>query len=424
MAYPDDLDNVAVFKIHPAIGVARLANNDDYYEFFEYEEKRNAGQARDLAYMSTQNGIHCIMRQAVQFKIFAYAKDGSEIGELSEVIMNQLGIQATWKATVVNRKLNNFSGGSTPVVEAEALANSGESKRLDGNNPWRDGKVWLGDITGDGLFIPPKGGAYRKTKNTTIPPYERDGIYYYNRDNDILDTTSDGSISVKLDGAGNLPILPACVIVAPQQHSPDVNPGDINNSRNRDFVRETRELLNIPENATLRGSGYDMDLAMMRTINAEYSPGMEVCLNPGDALPEPENAFYPRGQQHIDENEIRPSYEAGNADHGALTAGLCSAWQTDLNACLNWWTAEFPNELAYDEDPDTRKLARKKFAASGPQMDDPEDLNAYIDMMGIGRDLDDDPFFLYGTERDSNDDAGAKPETPFALDPRHDNGTT
>ena len=412
MAYPDDLDNVAALKIHPAIGVARLANNNDFYEFFEYEEKRNAGQAQDLKYMSEQNGNHWIMRQAVQFKIFAYADDGTEIGELSEEIMNQLGLQATWKATVANRKLNNFSGGSTPVVEAEASANSGETKRLEGDNPWRTGKVWLGDITGRGLFIPPKGGAYRKTENATIPPYGA-----HERDNGILDTTSDGSINVSLEGAGNLPVLPACVIVAPQQHSPDVNPGVINNNRNRDFVKETRELLNIPENATLAGAGYQMDIAMMRTINAEYSPGMEVCLNSGNALPDPANAFYPRGQQHIDANEIRPSYEAGHADHGALTAGLCSAWQTDLNACLNYWTAEFPNELAYDDNPDTRKLARKEFAAEGPQMGDPEDLNAYIDMMGIGRDLEDDPFFLHGTERDSNDNAGARPEAPFPLEP-------
>jgi hypothetical protein len=413
VAYPDDLDNVAAFKIHPAIGVARLANNDDYYEFFEYEELRKAGQAQELKYMSEQNGHHWVMRQAVQFKIFAYGDDGTELGELSEEIMDQLGLQATWTASVANRKLNNFSGGSTPVVEAEASADMGETKRLEGDNPWRPERpVWLGDITGRGLFIPPKGGAYRETENKTIPPYGA-----HRQDNGILDTTSDGSISVNLGGAGDLPVVPACIIVAPQQHSPDVNPGDINNSRNKDFVKETRELLNISENATLAGAGYEMDIAMMKTINAEYSPGMEVCLNSGNALPNPANAFYPRGQQHIDENEIRPSYEAGHADHGALTAGLCSAWQTDLNACLNYWTAEFPNELAYEEDPDTRKLARKDFAASGPQMSNPEDLNAYIDMMGIGRDLDNDPFFLYGTERDANDNAGARPEAPFPLEP-------
>ena len=51
-----------------------------------------------------------------------------------------------------------------------------------------------------------------------------------------------------------------------------------------------------------------MDIAMMKTMNAEYSPGMEICLDGGTALPNPASAFFPRGQQHIDANEIRPSY--------------------------------------------------------------------------------------------------------------------
>jgi hypothetical protein len=410
MAFPDDLADVAAFKIHPAIGCARLANNDDYYEFFDYEEKRKAGQAQSLSYMTMRDGKHWIMRQAVRFRIFAYRSDGGEIGELTEEIMDRLGLCATWTASVANRKLNVWSAGATPAVAAQAAATGGETKRLEGDNPWREGKVWLGEITGDGLFIPPKGGVYRKTENNVIPPYGS-----HQRDNGVLDTTSDGSISVSLAGAGDIPIVPACVIVAPQDHSPDVNPGQINNSRNLDFVKETRRLLNIPENATLVGVGYGMDVAMMNTMNAEYSPGMEICLERGAALSNPADAFFPRGQQHIDRHEIRPSY--ASVQHGQLTAGLCSTWQTDLNACLNYWTSTYPNEVAFDEDPETRILARKRFASAGPQISNPEWLNAHIDMMEIGRDVESDPTFLHGTERDGNDDAGDTPAAPFPLEP-------
>jgi hypothetical protein len=410
MAFPNDLTDVAVFKIHPAIGCARLANNDEYYEFFEYEEKRKAGQAQDLKYMSLRDGKHWIKRQAVRFRIFAYRSDGSEIGELTDAIMGQLGISPTWTASVANRKLNVWSQGQTPVVAAQASAATGETKRLEGDNPWRQGKVWLGDITGSGVFIPPKGGVYRKTQNTVIPPYGS-----HRSDNGVLDTTSDGSISVSLAGANNAPVVPACVIVAPQDHSPDVNPEHINNIRNLDFVKETRQLLNIPRNATLTGVGYGMDIVMMKTMNAEYSPGMEICLDGDVALPNPANAFYPRGQQHIDRHEIRPNY--GVAKHGQLTAGLCSAWQTDLNACLNYWTSTYPNEVEYSAAPQTRTLARQQFASAGPQMSNPEWLNVYIDMMEIGRDVESDPTFLYGTERTANDNAGATPAAPFPLDP-------
>lgn len=411
MAFPNDLADVAVFKVHPAIGCARLASNDDYYEFFDYEQKRKAGQAQSLKYMTLRDGKHRIMRQAVRFRIFAYRSDGSEIGELTDAAMNPLGLRATWTANVANRKLNVWSGGATPVVTAQASATSGETKRLEGNNPWRSGKVWLGEITGNGLFIPPKGGAYRKAQDTTIPPYGT-----HQRDNGILDTTCDGSISVSLaGGAADIPIVPACVIVAPQDHSPDVNPEHINNSRNVDFVKETRRLLNIPENATLAGVGYEMDIAMMKTMNAEYSPGMEICLDGGPALPDPASAFFARGQQHIDKHEIRPNY--ASAKSGQLTAGLCSAWQTDLSACLNYWTSTYPNEVGFDQDPDTRSLARKRFASAGPQITNPEWLNAHIDMMEIGRDVEGDPTFLHGTERDNNDDAGEAPAAPFPLDP-------
>ncbi len=408
MAFPKDLADVAAFKIHPAIGCARLASNEDYYEFFDYEEKRKAGQTRE--YMSKREGKHWIKRQAVQFRIFAYRSDGGEIGELTTDIMAKLGLSATWTASVANRKLNVWSQGATPAVEAQASATAGETKRLEGNNPWREGKVWLGEITGDGLFIPPMGGVYRKTENTVIPPYGA-----HRSDNGVLDTTSDGSISVSLAGADNVPIVPACVIVAPQDHSPDVNPEQVNNSRNLDFVKETRKLLHIPENAALAGVGYGMDIAMMKTMNAEYSPGMEICLDPDVALPNPAGAFFPRGQQHIDANEIRPNY--ASVKHGQLTGGLCSAWQTDLSACLNYWTSTYPNELAFSADPDTRFLARKRFASAGPQVNDPEWLNAHIDMMEIGRDVENDPSFLHGSERDGTDDAGNAPAAPFPLEP-------
>lgn len=411
MAFPNDLDDVAVFKIHPAIGVARLSNNDDYYEFFEYEEVRNSGDPQTLVYMSVQGGNRLVKRQAVQYKIFAYRSNGQELGELTANVMGDLGLTAKWTAKVANRKLNNFSGFSTSVVEAEATAAAGETKRLEGNNPWRATKVWLGSISGEGLFVPPKGGVYRKDENKAIPPYGQ-----HTSDNGVQDTTSDGAIAVDLTGTA-IPVIPACVIVAPQDHSPDVSPGDINDGRNKDFVKETRELLGIDPSSTLIGAGYKMDIAMMNTINAEYSPGMEICLNRGNSLPDPSQAFYERGQNYIDANEIRPKYGTGNASLGALTSGLCSAWQTDLNACLNYWTAEFPDMLNYDDSPAARQLARKQFAQAGPRMSNPEDLNAYIDMMEIGRNTENDVFFLKGTERTSADNAGTQPTAPFPLDP-------
>lgn len=412
MAYPNDLSNVAAFKVHPAIGVARIANNDDYYEFFEYEAKRAAGRAAELQYMSLRDGKHWMKRQAVQFKVFAYDAEGAELGELTEALMASLGLQATWRASVANRKLNQWSGGVTPVVAASASASGAAMRDLEGDNPWRDGKVWLGTLTGRGLFLPSKGGVYRKTEHTEIPPYGK-----HEQDNGVLDTACDGSITVDLGDVGGIPIVPACVLVAPQDHSPDVNAGQVEDgTHNVDWVRSTRELLGIDPNGQLQGEGFAMDIAMMNTMNGDYNPGMEICLSRTQTLPDPEAAFYPRGEDAIGENEIRPSYEAGHAQHGALTAGLCSAWQTDLNACLNWWTAEYPNMVRFEQAPEDRFLVRGKFAEEGPQMEHNEALNAYVDMMGVGRNEDDDPYLPLERERGEGDDVGPQPRAPFPLD--------
>ena len=411
MAYPDDLDNVAAFKIHPAIGVARLANNDDYYEFFDFHAKRLAGLAADLEYMSLKNGKHWMKRQAVRFRIFACDAAGNELGELTAGVMNTLGLTATWKASVANRKLHNWSQGSTPVVAAAASATGADSVDMEGANPWRDGKVWLGTLTGFGMYLPPKGGVYRKRADLRIPGYGS-----HAQDNGILDTTCDGTVTVDLGDVGERPVVPACIIVAPQDHSPDVSAKELGGN-NGDFVRGTRQLLNIPVAAPVAGAGAAMDLAMMDTMNGDYNPGMEICLNHTNALPNPAGAFYARGQGPIGVHEIRPSYEAGHAQHGALTAGLCSAWQSDLTACLNYWTAEYPNQLNFDSAPEERYLTRKTFLGDGSQMSDTELLSSYADMMGVGRNEQDDPDVLFERERTAGDDVGPLPQAPFPLDP-------
>jgi hypothetical protein len=151
-------------------------------------------------------------------------------------------------------------------------------------------------------------------------------------------------------------------------------------------------------------------------MNGEYAPGMELCLNPTMMLPDPAAAFHPRGEDHIGENEIRPRYVHGTVEHGALTAGLCSAWQTDLNACLDYWTAEFPNTLEHASAPTERALARPRFGAAGPRMSDPEMLNLYVDMMGVGRNENGDPTMPVETERGPGDDVGPAPSAPFPLE--------
>jgi hypothetical protein len=82
MAFPNDLSDVVVFKIHPAIGIARLARNDDYYV-----HGNDPGTYKSNALMK---------RQAVQFKIYAYGENHIGLGELTPTVMGNLKIKAVW----------------------------------------------------------------------------------------------------------------------------------------------------------------------------------------------------------------------------------------------------------------------------------------------------------------------------------------
>jgi len=55
MAFPDDLSDVVVFKLHPAIGVERVDNNDDHYVFGQGPANYKSGKK--------------MKRQAVQFRL-------------------------------------------------------------------------------------------------------------------------------------------------------------------------------------------------------------------------------------------------------------------------------------------------------------------------------------------------------------------
>ena len=310
MAFPDDLADVAAFKIHPAIGCARLANNDDYYEFFDYEEKRKAGQAQSLKYMTMRDGKHWIMRQAVRFRIFAYRSDGGEIGELTE---DDHG------SARGERDLDRERGQSKAqclVQRSDARGCGGgfchcRTRRSDwkATIPGARARSGLAKSQAMACSYRRKEACIGRPQDNVIPPYGA-----HRSDNGVLDTTSDGSISVSLDrrrqhsdrarlrhrrSAGS---LPRCEPGANRQF-PEQGLREGNQAA---FAHTSK----MPPSS---GVGYGMDIAMMKTINADYNPGMEICLDGDVALPDPAGAFFPRGQQHIDTNEIRPSYASAQA---------------------------------------------------------------------------------------------------------------
>ena len=215
MAFPDDLTDVVAFKIHPAIGIARVSKNEDYFVF----------GTPQTDYKS--NGV--MKRQAVQFRVFVYGDENLGLGEFTADLMTRLGVRAVWSAEVANRKLEltarelGMPDPSARVFGASASSDDAGGGVLTATLPaFAEGQaIPLGQINSDGLFVPPKAGAFREVAGTPIPDYP-------DFTPAIADTTSDGVVRAKLSGpAASLPVLSAWIVVAPGDYSPDVDPAPV-----------------------------------------------------------------------------------------------------------------------------------------------------------------------------------------------------
>ncbi|MBL8810734.1 MAG: LodA/GoxA family CTQ-dependent oxidase [Planctomycetaceae bacterium] len=397
------LADVACFKIHPAIGVARIANNESWFEFFDAHAKAFS-PPQDYMSVDASDSSHPqkprMKRQAVQFKVFAYKSNGDLIGEVSQLFPD---LRVHWTAEVGNRKVHNYTSkrgtGILDPVNAKATASlPSDTASLDGINPWDPGAtVHLGSISGTGLFIPAKGGVTRKSQNSQIDRYPANESGAL----ECSDSTCDGSISVTLfDQTGtpvNLPVIGAWIVSAPSKHCLTLTPdkaeemaenfGDFlpsNNNANRDWIKSTKALLGIVGDIA---DPTGLDIPMMETMNADYNPGMEVNIEGVGRLENgihPTDFFYSRGTGHIGANEVRiqPKSERPNATQpGQITSGLCSTWQGDMVACLNYWTAENPNR-AFDLHGD-EKIVIYRESNPNATMNTPEEINANMDFRGI-----------------------------------------
>ena len=381
MAFPNDLNDVVVFKIHPAIGIARVSMNEDSFVFGS-----DPGNYKS-------NGL--IKRQAVQFRIFAYGENNVGLGELTPAVMTQLNITPVWSAKVANRKIAYLEhrpfSDPTHVISAEATSNDANDGHLVGSLPdfLEGNQIPLGQIKADGVFVPPKARVHRKTAGLPVPQYP-------DFTPEIADGSCDGTVTVALGGAyAALPVLPACIIVAPNDFSPDVNPqpvpGDSLLERlRRDIQSATGGAAGTLHNQTAR----QLDEEALRPCTGDFAPGFEVSFGSSGEVPNIKALFYAAGSDpHIDPRDMRVRYKANPGDTGAvlgqLTSGLCSPWQTDFTACTGYWTENLPVQAFLDENDQVGvNVYRKQYAAPGPfpdRLTEGNDYERHQDKIGIVR---------------------------------------
>lgn len=383
MAFPQDLSNVVVFKIHPAIGIARVSKNSDY--FIHGKQPAN--------YKS--NGL--MKRQAVQFRVFAYGHNNVGLGELTPNVMTALGLSSVWSAKVANRKIayieNNPLHSMTNVISAEASSNDANQGRLTGSLPgFAEGaNIPMGQITDTGVFIPPLAAVFRKTPGLAVPQYPF-------HTPEIADNSSDGTVSVALSGAApSIPVLSACIVVAPGDYAPDSFP--VSNVL-KSLVERLRQDLDIPVGSSgnlHNRTAQNIDLQAILPATGDFEPGFELSFGGrGEVTQIPSVFFNPGVDPHIDVRDMRVQYkDAGAAGAGAvrgqLTSGLCSPWQTDFTACVGYWSEYLPTFAFLDEDTQVQvSIYRKKYSDTivfgpGEQLTSGDDFERHQDKVGVMR---------------------------------------
>ncbi len=158
-----------IFRIHPAIGVARVGNLDPDVAYFIGPEIPGMGPLGEAP--GTQvpnykvNGQ--IKPQAARFRIFEYAYDGNGVlTPLHEVTLSTAGISnITWKAHLANRKasFHQFYGPHGESLPALPLRNAAVADRKSLETDF--GPLTIAGASQSGIKFQPgaSGGTYQET---------------------------------------------------------------------------------------------------------------------------------------------------------------------------------------------------------------------------------------------------------------------
>jgi L-Lysine epsilon oxidase N-terminal len=392
--------NIKKLKVHPAVGIARLsaipAQGDYYFVFGELPAGGRTYKANDL-----------MKRQAVRFRIFAYGDNNTGIEELTPNRLDALGIDVVWQARLGNRKVARITGvaGEAFTAEGSSDANGGQvvaqlSSFAQGQN------IPLGQITPQGLFIPPQAKVIQRNQDTT----RSEGLH----DPNITDNTSDGFVTVALKDRDtgsviSIPTLEAGVWVTPQDFSPDVfddEPGlfapDPDKRTLVQFLVTGLNLQDVAPVNPVNQTARRLDRDALKPATSDFRPGIEChpkqpSSGGGNtqAIQDFASRLYaPSATGDPDEIRLAPKTTAGGggALPGELTSGLCSPWQFDFIACsCDYWASQRP-DLLFKDASATDQVAwlRKKVsdvgqAPAGGSLDSAEQIIAEVDQLGVAR---------------------------------------
>jgi len=228
-----------IYKIHPAIGVARVGNSPDAF-FIGPETPGSPGVeigadgAETTLTTYKHNGL--VKRQATRFRVFAYEQDMLGNVELVGEVSADAGVE--WSVDLVNRKaaLDRSASPAQPrnidIADRNSLIIRGpQPATIAGasqparqiNGTFLGKQVFLGELRTDSeghLIV--LGG---RGQSGSVPPNQP--LRNFANNNRWHDDVSDGPVSAIVTLPGQAPVVvhePAWAVIAPPDFAPSVDP--------------------------------------------------------------------------------------------------------------------------------------------------------------------------------------------------------
>lgn len=230
-----NLNTIVEARIHPAIGIARIGNSDEFWIGPEVPDPvpPPPGGYRDPAGR--------LKRQAARFRIYGYDSAGQVVGELTAA-----DAEIVWTAHVANKKAAWYTfDAALDLPEAANLQSPRRNSSIQGSDrrhlvidpgprsvsgknqkapPFDSGRffdhpVYLGELQTDEqgrlIFVGGKGKSGTPLPGYTLTTFANNPGWH--------DDTSDGPVSATVTIAGkSIPVDPAWVVTAPPNYSPDL----------------------------------------------------------------------------------------------------------------------------------------------------------------------------------------------------------
>ncbi len=230
-----NLDSIVEARIHPAIGIARIGNSEEYFIGPEVPRPTAPpeGGYRDPAGR--------LKRQAALFRIYGYDANGQAVAELTaenaeiEWTVHVANKKGAWydfdaaldlpeAATLKSPRRNALFQGAERdrlVIDPgpRSVSGAGAHSHLFDTGEFLGRKIYLGELRTDPagrlIFIGGKGQSGSPLPGFTLTTFANNGGWH--------DDTSDGPVSAQVKIGGRAVATdPAWVVTAPPNYSPDL----------------------------------------------------------------------------------------------------------------------------------------------------------------------------------------------------------